>query len=112
MENAPRGVPKTRQRRQGYRRSGDGVNRPTPSHPGVYSPPAMRTVMSPSERKILKAMARATCPPGEKLPAPDDAFVERVDTFLAGAPWLVRMGLRMLLWIYELGSLVYGPWLT
>jgi choline dehydrogenase-like flavoprotein len=75
--------------------------------PAAGTKPARARGLSPMNRRTARAIAAAAMPAGEKIPAPGEEVVERLDAFIAGAPGLVAFGFRMLLRVLELGAILF-----
>ena len=48
--------------------------------------------MKPRTLRIVRAIATASMPAGDTLPAPDDEAAQRLGAFIDGAPRLVAIG--------------------
>lgn len=67
------------------------------------------SVLSRREADVVRALLDTTVSPADLLPAPSGTdAIAAIDRMLAAAPWPNRAGLRLLLWLVELGPRAAG----
>jgi choline dehydrogenase-like flavoprotein len=64
------------------------------------------SLLSPAERKILRALADAALPPGQLLPSVSESALDRCEVMLKGLPFKMSNGYRAMLWTLETGAVL------